>query len=288
MYKPDHQIDLMMPELKNSKFGLEFYIKVLEKLYPEDRDRVFVEMHLEEHLQRQKATKIASKQNTNEILFSIFEKIVLDYQLNEHCKFLDKFTEIFGQADTDTNGIISRHQFFELLLQMEIINDEVNYENSTAAESEADFLLRTIDPFETDSITFSEIVKLFTTYPAKTEPNASDNNIEQISILEKFVTKAIEQEENEKRIMVKLQDKILQESSQPKEEVKIESAQQITEPAAYNAENEYHEEYELIPPRTENEQKEFTEPAHNNFLSQSLDPVEEDDKEEMSQQDLEK
>lgn len=44
----------------------------------------------------------------NEILFNIFEKIVLDYQLNEHCKFLDKFTDIFTQIDTDTNGIISR------------------------------------------------------------------------------------------------------------------------------------------------------------------------------------
>jgi hypothetical protein len=43
-----------------------------------------------------------------EISFNIFEKIVLDYQLNEHCKFLDKFTELFGQIDQDTNGIISR------------------------------------------------------------------------------------------------------------------------------------------------------------------------------------
>jgi len=52
VFKPDHQIDLMMPELKNSSYNMEFYIKVLEKLYPEDRDRVYVEMHLEEYLQQ--------------------------------------------------------------------------------------------------------------------------------------------------------------------------------------------------------------------------------------------
>lgn len=52
IFKPDHQIDLMMPELKNSSYNMEFYIKVLEKLYPEDRDRVYVEMHLEEYLQQ--------------------------------------------------------------------------------------------------------------------------------------------------------------------------------------------------------------------------------------------
>jgi hypothetical protein len=44
----------------------------------------------------------------NEISFNVFENVVLDYQLNEHCKFLDKFTELFQHIDSDTNGIISR------------------------------------------------------------------------------------------------------------------------------------------------------------------------------------
>lgn len=52
VYKPDHQIDLMLPELKNSSFILDFYIKVLEKLYPEDRDRVYVEMNLEDYINK--------------------------------------------------------------------------------------------------------------------------------------------------------------------------------------------------------------------------------------------
>lgn len=53
IYKPDHKIDTMLPELKKSPFNIDFYIKVLEKLYPEERDRVYVEMHLEDYLQRQ-------------------------------------------------------------------------------------------------------------------------------------------------------------------------------------------------------------------------------------------
>lgn len=105
VYKPDHQIDLMMPELKNSKFNMEFYIKVLEKLYPEERDRAYVEIQLDDHLQKirynyaNQSTVNGSSLNlniskrpamTDDIPFNIFEKVVLDYQLNEHCKFLDK------------------------------------------------------------------------------------------------------------------------------------------------------------------------------------------------------
>lgn len=121
VYKPDHQIDLMMPELKNANYSLDFYVKVLEKLYPEDRDRVYVEMILEDYVHKKSRAAenltfnnssvitVGRKANPkDEISFPVFEKIVLDYQLNEHCKFLDKFTELFTQIDSDTNGIISR------------------------------------------------------------------------------------------------------------------------------------------------------------------------------------
>jgi hypothetical protein len=72
VYKPDHQIDMMMPELKNSSFSLDFqsilsqnkdkignsrsklvYTTVLEKLYPEERDRLYVKMYIEEYVHKQ-------------------------------------------------------------------------------------------------------------------------------------------------------------------------------------------------------------------------------------------
>jgi len=58
-----------------------------------------------------------------------------------------------------------------------------------------------VDPHETDQISF-----------AKMETMGSEIGIEQISVLEKFVTKAIEQEESQKKIMVKLQERVIEES----------------------------------------------------------------------------
>jgi len=69
-----------------------------------------------------------------------------------------------------------------------------------------------VDPHETDQISFSETVKIFTSHPAKMETMGSEIGIEQISVLEKFVTKAIEQEESQKKIMVKLQERVIEES----------------------------------------------------------------------------
>lgn len=263
VYKPDHQIDLMMPEIRNSRFSIEFYTKVLEKLYPEERDRVYVEMYLQEYIQSASKmdsisdktslllqnSKIGSSKygkketrsfnygtdgtissvaysqqkplNDDDIPFSVFEKIVLDYQLNEHCKFLDKFTELFRQIDSDTNGVISRAQFMDLCFQMNIIEVDGMYENSQGMTGEAQFLLSTIDPFETDHITFSEIVKVFTAHTARVELGGSIAGVEQISVLEKFVSKAIEQDDYEKQIMVKLQERAAQEATFSNDESKV-------------------------------------------------------------------
>ena len=46
-----------------------------------------------------------------EMPYEEFEKIVLDYQLEEHIKFLTRFTDLFAQIDTDQNGLISQGEF---------------------------------------------------------------------------------------------------------------------------------------------------------------------------------
>jgi hypothetical protein len=74
--------------------------------------------------------------------------------------------------------------------------------------------LEKIDSYQTDQICFSEIVKLFTSHPAKLDSADSVNGAEQISILEKFVTKAIEQEKSQQKIMSRVHEGILEESKQ--------------------------------------------------------------------------
>lgn len=95
---------------------------------------------------------------------------------------------------------------------MDVIEDERLYDEYQLMSEEARYLLGIIDPNETDQIIFSEIVKLLTTHPAKNDGIGSDIGMDQISVLEKFVTKAIEQEESQKRIMIKLQERIIEES----------------------------------------------------------------------------
>jgi hypothetical protein len=95
---------------------------------------------------------------------------------------------------------------------MEIIEDEQLYDEYECMSEEAKYLLDSIDSFETDAIIFSEIVKLLTTHPAKSDGAGSDIGMEQISVLEKFVTKEIEQEESQRRIMIKLQERVIEES----------------------------------------------------------------------------
>lgn len=97
-------------------------------------------------------------------------------------------------------------------MQMDILYDTetVNWED--IGSEEATYLLNTVDPYETNQISFSEIVKLFTTHPARQEKAISEAGGDQISILEKFVTKAIEDEESQKRIMVKLEERINEET----------------------------------------------------------------------------
>ena len=94
---------------------------------------------------------------------------------------------------------------------MDIVFDE-EVGNEDILSDEAKLLLSLADPFETDRITYSEVVKIFTSHPSKMDASAIEANHEQISILEKFVTKAIEQEESQKRIMIKLQERIIEES----------------------------------------------------------------------------
>lgn len=99
---------------------------------------------------------------------------------------------------------------------MDIIYDEETLLENEVISDEARYLLSTIDPHEIDQIIFSEIVKLFTTHPAKLD-QGSTIGLDTVSVLEKFVTKAIENEESQKRILVKMQERIIEESKNDEE-----------------------------------------------------------------------
>lgn len=66
-------------------------------------------------------------------------KIILDFQLLEHEKFLSSFTSLFKEIDTDNNGILNEEELRELLQRMTVIHQSEEIE-------QIENLLNIIDP----------------------------------------------------------------------------------------------------------------------------------------------
>lgn len=84
-----------------------------------------------------------------------FVKGILDFQLQEHERFLGEFNQLFKQVDQDHNGVINEEEFRELIMSMNVM---VNNPNGSNREIET--LLRVIDPFNNQQMTYSEVVQL--------------------------------------------------------------------------------------------------------------------------------
>ena len=80
---------------------------------------------------------ISGTKRNSKLLYFDFQKVILDFQLREHEKFLSKFTELFKTVDTDTDGIINEEEFKKLLRTMNVLS----------GDDEIDYLLQAVDPF---------------------------------------------------------------------------------------------------------------------------------------------
>ena len=50
-----------------------------------------------------------------QLMYVDFQKVILDFQLFEHERFLRKFTKYFKAVDRDTNGVLDENEFRELI-----------------------------------------------------------------------------------------------------------------------------------------------------------------------------
>jgi Ca2+-binding EF-hand superfamily protein len=78
-------------------------------------------------------------------------KILLDFQLKGHEKFLEKFLGFYRDLDTDKDGVIDENQFRELIATMAV----------DMTEDDIVRMLQIVDPFNHQKITFSDCVNLF-------------------------------------------------------------------------------------------------------------------------------
>ena len=96
--------------------------------------------------------------------------------MQEHERFLIKFTNLFKSVDRDQDGVISEVQFTELLRFMNVLQDE----------DEIESLLHQVDPFNNKKMTFSEVVDSLSNHMVPRDPlNPSPHN--QIALIEKFI-----------------------------------------------------------------------------------------------------
>lgn len=75
------------------------------------------------------------------------EHMALDYVLRKHCEKIKTISLAFRQVDTDEDGIISHQQLYVMVEKLNI-----------KAEIDADELTDLLDPFKTNSITFSHLI----------------------------------------------------------------------------------------------------------------------------------
>jgi hypothetical protein len=82
------------------------------------------------------------------IPFPMFLKVLLDFQLHGHDRFLAPFRVLFRQVDADRNGVVNEHEFRLLLRKID----------SAKSEEEIGAMLSKVDPYDNQHITFSESV----------------------------------------------------------------------------------------------------------------------------------
>ena len=114
-----------------------------------------------------------------QLLYTDFQKVILDFQLLEHERFLHKFTEYFKAVDSDTNGVVDENEFRELVQSMQVIE----------TDQELDFLLQSVDPHNNNKMTYSEIVTLLSNYLV---PRGELNPNSSMPLLEKFINQGQE------------------------------------------------------------------------------------------------
>lgn len=191
--KSESEINKMMRSIENGSMEEWQWRKIIEKMY-DPSDYEILEQKFINTIQERRAKSFynsltESRKLTREeqmlrmqeekLQFADFQKIILDFQLKEHEKFLEKFIAVFKSIDTDNNGVINEPEFRELVQTMNVIDDK------------EDYIDEMIEPFNNQQMTFSELVHLFSSYMVPIDENDPQRSI---PLLEKFVGQ--NQEEN--------------------------------------------------------------------------------------------
>ena len=87
------------------------------------------------------------------IPYQIIEKTLIEFTLRTHELYINPFLQLYRTIDVERKGIITNNAFIKLCNSLEVFQNEADIEE----------LISILDPFVHNSITFSDILSLFTT-----------------------------------------------------------------------------------------------------------------------------
>lgn len=203
--KSESEIGKMMKSIERGSMEEWQWRKIVEKMYdPNDYEileqkfidaiqerrhkSIYNSMGDSRKMTREEQMMKLQQKDIEKLRFTDFQKIILDFQLREHEKFLEKFIDVFKSIDSDNNGVINESEFRELVQSMDVISDE----------EEVNYLLQMIDPFNNQQMTFSELVHLFSSHMVPIDESDPQRTI---PLLEKFVSQIQGSENNEEIVM---------------------------------------------------------------------------------------
>ena len=177
-YKSTKEIDRMLKEKQGSYLIEEEWKTLIKYLFPKDSETVlskineYIESTRNERTQtdnkvntyayssgnsrkltREELKSLNRKENDLKILYTDFNKILLEIQIRLRDKYLSNFVSTFKQIDEDDDGVLNEEQFRDLIIKLEL------YPLESVGE-EYEKLIDKIDPFNTQVFTFSDCVRL--------------------------------------------------------------------------------------------------------------------------------
>lgn len=107
------------------------------------------------------------------IKFDEFVKCILDFQLKNHEKFLERFVSAFRQVDTNLDGILNPEEFHTVFLAIRFEGSALNQiasEQLEEAEETFSALLNIVDPNSFNRISFSAAASCISRLGGKCTP----------------------------------------------------------------------------------------------------------------------
>lgn len=175
-YKDLGEINELVEKIKKGFVDEQVWVNIIELIFVKDKTACetikkkiydYIEQLLSKSLKKMNREKNKLTREERELMeemksyqrkikYNDLFNILLEYHLRTRDKYLKNFKDAFKRCDHDNNGILSKEQFYQLIIDLKI------FENNQLLDTNIDTLVGLLPNCESnDSFSFSEIVTLF-------------------------------------------------------------------------------------------------------------------------------